>query len=119
MTHYRLDDMVRGWIVGDFTPACRRTDACEVACQRYRAGDVEPLHVHRVATEITLVASGRARMNGRVLEPGDILVLEPGDPADFEALEDTITMVVKLPSVPGDKYLVDPATLAAPISSIA
>ena len=61
-----------------------------------------------MATEITLIASGRARMNGRVLGPGDILVLQPGDAADFEALEPTISVVVKLPSVPGDKYLVDP-----------
>jgi hypothetical protein len=109
MTQLRLDDMIRGWMVGDFEPACYRTTACEVACQRYEAGDTEPLHVHRVATEITLIASGRARMNGRVLGPGDILRLEPGDAADFVALEPTISVVVKLPSVPGDKYVIEPA----------
>ena len=48
-------------------------------------------------------------MNGRVLGPGDILVLEPGDAADFVALEPTTSVVVKLPSVPGDTYLVGPA----------
>ena len=108
MTQLRLDDMVRGWMVGNFDPACYRTTACEVACQHYAAGDAEPMHVHRVATEITLIASGRARMNGRVLGPGDILVLEPGEAADFVAIEPTTSVVVKLPSVPGDKYLVHP-----------
>ena len=118
MTQLRLDDMVRGWMVGDFEPACYRTTACEVACQRYAAGDIEPRHVHRVATEITLIASGRARMNGRVLGPGDILVLEPGDAADFVALEPTTSVVVKLPSVPGDKYLVDAVETTAEAATV-
>ena len=114
MTLMKLDEMVRGWVVGDFEPTCYRTTACEVACQRYQAGDREPRHVHRVATEITLIASGRARMNGRLLEPGDIVILDPGDATDFEALEATTAMVVKLPSVPGDKYLVDDPVASEP-----
>ena len=51
-------------------------------------------------------------MNGRELGPGDILVLQPGDAADFVALEPTTSVVVKLPSVPGDKYLVEPEAMA-------
>jgi hypothetical protein len=104
VTTCRLGDMVGGWFVGDFTPACLRTAACEVACKTYAAGAREGAHVHRVATEITVIASGRVRMAGRELGPGDILVLDPGDIADFEALAPTITVVVKLPSVAGDKY---------------
>lgn len=114
MTLMKLDDMIRGWVVGDFEPTCYRTKDCEVACQRYAAGDREPRHVHRVATEITLIASGRATMNGRLLGPGDIVVLNPGDATDFVALEATTAMVVKLPSVPGDKYLVDDPAGATP-----
>jgi hypothetical protein len=54
--------------------------------------------------EITLIASGHARMNGVDLRAGDFAVLDPGEPADFHAIEDTIAMVVKMPSVLGDKY---------------
>ncbi|NOT24464.1 MAG: cupin domain-containing protein [Acidobacteria bacterium] len=110
MTSAHLRDMHRGWVVGDFAPTCYRTSACEVACQRFEAGDVEAEHVHRIATEITVIVSGRAIMAGRELTAGDILVLEPGDPAGFHALEPTTTLVMKFPSVPGDKYLVDPVT---------
>lgn len=109
MKSARLRDMHRGWFVGDFLPTCYRTDACEVACQRFEAGDTEAEHVHRIATEITVIVSGRAIMAGRELTAGDILVLEPGEPAGFKAIEPTTTLVVKLPSVAGDKYLVDPA----------
>ena len=45
-------------------------------------------------------------MNGRVFAAGDIVVLKPGEATDFEALTDTTTTVVKLPSAKGDKYLV-------------
>lgn len=107
MTLRRLSDMTGGWMVGDFEPACLRTTACEVACKHYEAGAAESAHVHRVATELTLVVSGQVRMNGRLLGAGDILVLEPGQAADFRALTATTTVVVKLPSVIGDKYPVD------------
>jgi hypothetical protein len=113
----RLEDMVGGWIVGDFEPTCLRTPACEVACKHYAAGAHEDTHVHRIATEITLIASGRARMNGRELAAGDIVILDPGDPTDFTAIEPTITVVVKMPSVAGDKYPVEAGAGLAGVSS--
>jgi hypothetical protein len=108
MTHARLVDMVGGWMVGDFDPVVLKTTACEVACKSYNAGDYEAAHVHRIATELTLIASGKAVMNGETLVPGDIIRLEPGEAADFTAIEPTMTVVVKMPSVPGDKYPVTP-----------
>jgi quercetin dioxygenase-like cupin family protein len=107
MTHRRLNEMTGGWMVGDFVPACIRTTACEVACKRYDAGASEAKHVHRIATELTLIVSGKATMNGRTFRAGDIVLLGPGDPADFLALENTTTVVVKLPSAAADKYLVE------------
>lgn len=104
--------MVGGWIVGDFSPTCLRTPAMEVACKHYPAGAREDAHVHRVATEVTLIASGRARMNGREFCAGDIVILEPGEATDFVAVEATTTVVVKAPSVAGDKYPVDAVALS-------
>jgi quercetin dioxygenase-like cupin family protein len=99
-----LEDMVGGWIVGNFEPTCIKTAACEVACKHYEAGASEAAHVHRIATEVTLVAAGRVSMNGRMFSAGDIIVLEPGEATDFRALERSTTVVVKMPSVIGDKF---------------
>lgn len=104
MRLFRLDAMKGGWFVGNFTPTCLRTDAVEVACKMYKAGAQETPHVHRVALEITLIAAGRVIMNGKIFTAGDIILLEPGEAATFQVLEDTTTMVVKAPSVMGDKY---------------
>lgn len=103
---YRLEDMVGGWFVGAFTPAALPCDSAEVAVKHYVAGFVEGAHEHRIATEVTLLLTGRARMCGREIVAGDILVLPPGTISGFQALEDCTTVVVKTPSVLGDKYVV-------------
>jgi hypothetical protein len=104
-----LSAMVGGWFMGDFAPTAYRTSAAEVACKHYRAGDIDQCHVHRIATELTLVVSGKVELNGVVLLPGQIAEIAPGEPAAFRALEDSITVVVKTPSVMNDKYPAVPA----------
>lgn len=104
MRHDHLHDMIKGWFVGDFAPAVLRSDACEVAVKHYREGDREAAHYHRVATEITVIVAGRARMCGRDWEAGDIVTVDPGETTDFTALSDVTTVVVKSPSRPDDKF---------------
>lgn len=104
MTRFRLDDMTKGWFVGDFAPTVLRTQAAEVAVKTYRAGDREDRHHHRVATELTLIITGEVRMNGTPYVAGDIVRIDPGESTDFEAITDVTTVVVKVPSVAGDKY---------------
>ncbi|MFM0184925.1 hypothetical protein PQR25_04000 [Paraburkholderia nemoris] len=110
MEAFKLSDMTKGWFVGGFTPTALSTEACEVAVKHYTVGTREEAHVHRVATEITVIVSGRVRMAGKEWGEGDIVVLAPGDVTDFEALTDTVTVVVKTPGARNDKYLVDPAS---------
>jgi hypothetical protein len=43
-------------------------------------------------------------MNGVLYERDSILEIHPGEVTDFEALTDVVTVVVKVPAVPGDKY---------------
>lgn len=107
MNNKCLDDMIKGWFVGSFSPTAYKTDNCEVAVKNYRTGDKEAAHYHKVATEITVIISGQVRMCDKIWGAGDILVLNPGEVTDFEALENSITVVVKVPSVLHDKYLLN------------
>lgn len=106
MKVHKLKDTIRGWFVGDFLPSIFKTKECEAAIQYYKAGESEKKHIHKIATEITVLAEGRAIMNGIEYKKGDIIVMEPGDATDFLALTDTINVVIKIPSIPGDKYFV-------------
>jgi len=103
--HARLDDMFKGWFVGDFQPTIFNSKDVEVAIKYYKAGDVEELHHHKVSTEITVVVEGQVRMLDKIWSKGDILLLEPNTSTSFEAITDAINVVVKLPSAKNDKYI--------------
>ena len=105
MRKERLENMTKGWFVGNFEPTMLKTGAVEVAVKHYKAGDHEDWHFHKIATELTVIVSGEVRMNGEVYCAGDIIQIDPGEATDFLALQDTTTTVVKFPGASHDKYL--------------
>lgn len=105
MSTYNEKDFIKGWFVGDFLPTAFNTKECEVAVKRYKKGDYEDFHHHRIATELTVIIAGKVKMNGVIHMTGDVIKIEPKEGTDFEVLEDTINVVVKIPSVAGDKYI--------------
>ena len=100
----RLEQFTKGWVVGDFEPSIIRTKDFEVSVRNYEAGDTETEHIHKVATEITIITSGIFQMNGQRLIAGDVVVLEPGQSARFACVESGSNTIIKTPSVIGDKY---------------
>lgn len=99
-----MEDMVKGWFVGNFEPSIYKTTDAEVAIKTYRAGEYEKKHFHKIATEITVIAEGEVEMNGKHYMKGDIVVMEPYDQTDFRAVRDTVNVVVKIPGANNDKY---------------
>lgn len=106
LQRFKLDNFTRGWFVGNFSPTLLATDEVEVAVKHYRAGESEEAHFHKIATELTLIVSGRVRMSGEEIGPGEIIRIEPGQATDFVPLTDATTVVVKVPCLRGDKYMV-------------
>lgn len=104
MQIHKLNAMTGGWFVGDFEPSVVRTPHAEVGVKMYKGGDKEPAHVHRVASEITLVVKGSIKINGQWIFAGEMCLLEPGEAGEFECITDCTLVVVKTPSVKGDKY---------------
>jgi len=107
MKKKKLDSMIGGWFIGSFKPTIIDTEDVEVAVKEYKAGDAEDRHLHKIATEITVLIRGRIRMNNSEFTTGDIIIIEPGESSDFNVLEDSITAVVKFPGAKNDKYIID------------
>ena len=107
MKNFDYKDMVKGWFVGGFNPTALSTESCEVAVKKYNAGDYESAHYHKIATEVTMVLSGKVKMCGKEWGEGDILVIEPGEITDFLAFIYTVNVVVKIRVALNDKYLVE------------
>jgi len=101
----KLEDMIKGWFVGNFDPTLIKTNDVEVAVKEYKKGEKEEKHYHKIATEITVIVSGKVKMNDKIYLKGDMIVIEPNEATDFEALEDSVNTVVKYPGANDDKYL--------------
>ncbi len=105
MKNNNIKNMKLGWFVGNFNPSIYKTKDIEVAVKEYPEGSHEEWHYHEIATEITVIVKGRVKMNGSEYKSGDIIIIEPMEGTDFEVLENTITTVVKIPSVCNDKFI--------------
>lgn len=107
MKKENLNEMTKGWFVGNFLPTLFKTKEVEVAVKKYNEGDFEDKHYHKIATEITVIVSGKVRMNGTVYNQDDIIVIEPFEVTDFFAITNTVTTVIKIPCANNDKYIAE------------
>lgn len=105
MRRSSLKDMVGGWFIGNFQPNVIQSEQFEVTVRKYAKGDREPKHFQLIATEVTVIVEGQARIGDQILGPNDIIVLDPKDSYDFEALSEVTLVAVKFPSIPNDKIL--------------
>ena len=98
-------EAAKGWCVGAWN------SDLPIAVGYASAGIDEP-HLHVRTTEIYLVARGssRVRVEGQTLalEPGDVLVIEPGEAHTFlSSTPDYWHFVVHAPALPGDQARAD------------
>lgn len=100
----KLSDYKGGWFIGDFFPSVLYVKDFEVAIKHYKVGESERSHYHKLATEVTVIVKGSALMNGSLKNEGDVIFIEKGESTDFIPLTETITCVIKTPSIIGDKY---------------
>jgi hypothetical protein len=101
-----INDFIGGWFIGNFTPSLLQTSAFEVAIKKYKKGDYEKTHLHKIAKEFTVIVTGVVKMNNVIYNEGEIVIINENVATDFEAITDTITLVVKTPSVTNDKYII-------------
>ncbi|MDE2025551.1 MAG: hypothetical protein KGJ07_03590 [Patescibacteria group bacterium] len=106
MKTHNLLQFTRGWFIGNFDPSLAKTEGFEVGIKQYKKGDVEEPHFHKVAQEYTVIISGLFRINGKIYKKDSIINFEPNDISHFECIKDGSTVVIKIPSVKGDKYVV-------------
>jgi len=106
MKIYNLDNFLRGWFIGNFSPSIFITEDVEVAVKQFKTGELELAHYHKIATEITVVIKGRVSMNEQEFSEGNIVVISPNEVVSFVSITDSTLLVVKLPCALGDKYVV-------------
>ena len=104
MEIHKINDMVGGWFVGDFTPTAYKTKDFEVSYKLHPKGEEWDVHYHKEADEINFLFKGKMIIQGQELNEGDIFVIKKYEIADPIFLEDCHIVCVKTSSVKGDKY---------------
>lgn len=104
MIKRNIDEFYRGWFIGNFEPTLLKTDQFEVSILKHTKGEQWAKHYHAIATEYNVLLTGSMKINGEPMVEGDVFVIEPGEAAEPEFLEDCTLVCVKTPSLPGDKY---------------
>ena len=100
------ETMNGGWFIGNFEPTAFKTTDFEVCYKTHLEGEEWDTHYHKEGTEINLLVEGSMKIQNKILNAGDIFILLPYEIANPEFLTDCKVLIVKTPSVPGDKYII-------------
>lgn len=99
----KIDDMHRGWFIGNFEPSVLKTKDFEVCYGRHASGEYWAEHYHHSSNEYNYLIKGRIEFDQGVVEAGDIFIFSSGEWAKPRFLEDCELIVVRIPSEPNDK----------------
>lgn len=99
-----VDGFKGGWFIGDFEPAALRTKDFEVSYKEHHAGEYWAPHYHLLGDEINYLISGTMEINGQRLEAPVVFIIRRKEISRPTFITDVKLIVVKVPSVPGDKY---------------
>lgn len=103
----KFKDYKGGWFVGNFIPTAYKTKNFEVGYHHYKVGQEWDHHFHKETDEINLILSGKVIIQGEELVKGDVVVINKYEVSDPVFVEDTEIIIIKTPSVPGDKFRVE------------
>ncbi len=108
-----IDNFTNGWFIGDFKPSLFKNPLFEVAHQHHPKGKIGDEHFHKLTTEVTYIVKGsmviKDKQSGKdqTLSSGHMFTFFPNEISDVVFLEDSDLIVVRWPSIPSDKYMVD------------
>ena len=101
------NSMYRGWFVGAFDPSAYQTNLFEVGILEHKAGEFWAAHFHKESDEINYLLEGEMILNDVSLVAPVIFVIYKNEIARPTFITDCKIVVIKTPSVHGDKYIVE------------
>ena len=106
-----INEYKNGWFVGDFDPSIFKNPFFEIGHHKHKANEETFPHTHKVTTELNYIISGELMIGNsettEILSAGDMWIYHAHDVSDVEFLTDVELIVIRWPSVPSDKYLID------------
>lgn len=102
---------IGGWFVGSFEPSAYKTTSCEVAYKTHYKDEYWQPHYHMLSDEVNYLIEGQMEINGQVLSAPCVFVIPRGETSRPIFHTDVRLIVVKVPGILNDKYLIEEASL--------
>jgi quercetin dioxygenase-like cupin family protein len=103
----KMENMKGGWFIGNFEPTAFKTDQFEVCYKHHVKGEKWETHYHKEGTEINYLVEGKMIIQNKELNKGDIFILHPFEIANPKFIEDCTVLIIKTPSKPEDKFIIN------------
>jgi len=103
---YKLEDMFRGWFVGNFEPSVFKHSGVEIGYLLHKKGEKWQTHYHNNLVEVNLLVEGKMILNDIEINKNEIFVIDKKVLACPIFLEDCRIMCIKIPSMVGDKIII-------------
>ena len=101
-----ISDYLRGWIIGNFEPSIKKETRFEIGLLTHLKMEKWPFHYHKESIEINILIEGKMIINNIEINKGNIFIFNKNIIACPLFLEDCKILCIKIPSVPGDKYII-------------
>lgn len=96
-----------GWFIGAFNETAYKTNTCEIAYKIHLKDENWPNHYHKLADEINYLIEGSMTINEILLKAPTIFIIKKNESAVPKFLTDCKLIVVKIPGILNDKYIID------------
>ena len=103
---FKLEDMYRGWFIGNFEPSVSKQETFEVGYLLHKKGEIWDTHYHNNIKEINLLVSGKMILNDITINKNEIFIIDSKTIASPIFLEDSYIVCVKIPCFKGDKIII-------------
>jgi len=103
---YKLEDMFRGWFIGNFEPSIFKYSGVEIGYLHHKKNEKWQTHFHNNLIEVNLLVQGKMILNDIEINKNEIFVIDKKILACPIFLEDCYIMCIKIPSMVGDKIII-------------
>ena len=103
---FNINDMFRGWFIGNFEPAVLKNSGFEIGYLLHKQGEKWDTHYHNNIDEVNLLIKGKMILNDIEIRPNEIFVIKHKTIACPIFLEDCYIICIKIPFMVGDKTII-------------
>ncbi len=103
---FKIEDMFRGWFIGNFEPSVYKNCTFEVGYLYHKKNELWDTHYHNNIIEVNLLIEGKMILNDIEINKNEIFIIDRKEIACPIFLEDCRIICIKIPSILCDKIII-------------